>query len=78
MCMFHLVGADQAALCVVMMPASDRVGVVGCKGMQVSQLTQATLDVCYVDLDVVLEATAQTRHTHFDHVNMHPSSWPYL
>ena len=37
--------------------SSDRVGVVGSESMQVSQLTQATLDVGHVDLHVVLEAT---------------------
>lgn len=28
--------------------------------MQVAQLTKATLDVCHVDLNVILEATEKT------------------
>ena len=41
--------------------SSDRVGVVRSKSMQVSQLTQATLDVGHVDLHVVLEATGEKK-----------------
>lgn len=36
---------------------SDCVGVVGRKCVQVAQLTKAALDVCHVDLNIVLEAT---------------------
>lgn len=36
---------------------SNCVGVVGSKCMKVAQLTKATLDVCHVDLNIILEAT---------------------
>lgn len=36
---------------------SDCIGVVGSECMQIAQLTKATLDVCHMDLNVILEAT---------------------
>lgn len=36
---------------------SDCVGVVGSECMQVAKLTQTALDVCHMDLHVILEAT---------------------
>lgn len=38
---------------------SDCIGVVGCKCMQVAKLTKAALDVCNVDLHIILEATGK-------------------
>ena len=43
----------------------DCVGVVGSEGVQVAQLTKATLDVGHVDFYVVLEGTANTGSKHF-------------
>lgn len=40
---------------------SCSVGVVGGESVQVPQLTQAALDVCYVDLYVVLETTEREK-----------------
>jgi len=39
---------------------SDCVGVIGSKRVQIAQLTQTTLDVCHVDLNVILKATGNT------------------
>lgn len=36
---------------------SDCVGVVGSECMQVAKLTQPTLNVCHMDLNIILEAT---------------------
>lgn len=38
------------------------VGVVGREGVQVAHLAEAALDVCHVDLHVVLEAAAGETH----------------
>lgn len=38
---------------------SVRISVVGCKCMQVAQLAKAALDVCHMDLNVVLKATEE-------------------
>lgn len=40
-------------------PSSVSVGVIGCKGVQVPHLAQATLDVCNVDFYIILKATEE-------------------
>lgn len=40
-----------------MMQLSDCIGVVGSKCMQIAQLTKTTLDVCHMNLNIILEAT---------------------
>lgn len=40
---------------------SHCISVVGSKCMQVAQLAQATLDVCHVDLNIILETTKKYR-----------------
>lgn len=42
---------------------SDCIGVVGRECVQIAQLTKAALDVCHVDLDVILKATRNTKRT---------------
>lgn len=49
-----------------MMQLSDCIGVVGSKCMQIAQLTKTTLDVCHMNLNIILEATGNDRNLRND------------